>query len=98
MTSKQSDTISTRCKTREYEIPGFRIALVREPGIRLASRPIVQTPAAVESERADFEVRIREALRLQATLRAVPPRFEGDAPATVPRIAPALNRGNKRLA
>lgn len=30
--------------TRPYEVPGFRIALVREPGVKLAERPQVQTP------------------------------------------------------
>lgn len=31
--------------TRPYIIPGFRIALVREPGVRLAERPQVRVPA-----------------------------------------------------
>jgi DNA repair protein RadC len=31
--------------TRAYTIPGFRIALVREPGVRLAERPQLRTPA-----------------------------------------------------
>ncbi len=31
--------------TRRYTIPGFRIALVREPGVRLAERPQVRVPA-----------------------------------------------------
>ena len=31
--------------TRPYTIPGFRIALVREPGVRLAERPQVRVPA-----------------------------------------------------
>ena len=30
--------------TRPYTIPGFRIALVREPGVRLAERPETRTP------------------------------------------------------
>lgn len=31
--------------TRPYSIPGFRIALVREPGVKLAERPQVRVPA-----------------------------------------------------
>jgi DNA repair protein RadC len=31
--------------TRPYTIPGFRIALVREPGVKLAQRPQVRIPA-----------------------------------------------------
>ncbi len=31
--------------TRPYTIPGFPIALVREPGVRLAERPQVRVPA-----------------------------------------------------
>ena len=30
--------------TRSYTIPGFRIALVREPGVKLTERPQIQTP------------------------------------------------------
>jgi DNA repair protein RadC len=30
---------------RPYHIPGFRIALVREPGVRLAERPQIRVPA-----------------------------------------------------
>ena len=32
--------------TRPYEIPGFRICLVREPGVALAEKPELRTPAA----------------------------------------------------
>ena len=32
--------------TRPYNIPGFRIALVREPGVKLAERPLLTDPAA----------------------------------------------------
>ena len=32
--------------TRPYEIPGFRIALVREPGVKLAERPQMRDPHA----------------------------------------------------
>jgi len=32
--------------TRPYSIPGFRIALVREPGVKLAERPEMRQPAA----------------------------------------------------
>ena len=31
--------------TRPYSIPGFRIALVREPGVKLAERPQLRVPA-----------------------------------------------------
>src|SRR5947199_391722 len=31
--------------TRPYSIPGFRIALVREPGVKLAERPALRTAA-----------------------------------------------------
>jgi hypothetical protein len=31
--------------TRPYSFPGFRVALVREPGVTLAERPSLQTPA-----------------------------------------------------
>jgi DNA repair protein RadC len=31
--------------TRPYTIPGFRIALVREPGVKLAEKPQVRFPA-----------------------------------------------------
>ena len=30
--------------TREYRIPGFRVCLVREPGVVLEQKPLVQTP------------------------------------------------------
>ncbi len=31
--------------TRPYTIPGFRIALVREPGVKLAERPQIRVAA-----------------------------------------------------
>ena len=31
--------------TRPYSVPGFRVALVREPGVKLAERPSLKTPA-----------------------------------------------------
>ena len=31
--------------TRPYSVPGFRIALVREPGVKLAERPQLRVPA-----------------------------------------------------
>jgi DNA repair protein RadC len=34
----------TSTPTRPYTIPGFRIALVREPGVRLAERPQFRAP------------------------------------------------------
>jgi DNA repair protein RadC len=51
--------------TRPYSIPGFRIALVREPGVKLAERPRVTTPQEAarvlaqyvgESDREEFVV------------------------------------------
>ena len=51
--------------TRPYQFPGFRICLVREPGVALAERPLVRTPAAAapllaqyigESDREQFVV------------------------------------------
>ena len=50
---------------RPYSIPGFRIALVREPGVKLAERPRVTTPQEAarvlaqyvgESDREQFVV------------------------------------------
>jgi DNA repair protein RadC len=35
----------SRNPTRPYCIPGFRIALVREPGVKLAERPQLRVPA-----------------------------------------------------
>ena len=31
--------------TRPYTLPGFRISLVREPGVKLAERPSMQSPS-----------------------------------------------------
>ncbi len=31
--------------SRPYTIPGFRISLVREPGVKLAERPSIQSPS-----------------------------------------------------
>lgn len=31
---------------RDYQIPGFRVCLVREPGVALAEKPLVQTAGA----------------------------------------------------
>src|SRR5260221_1331988 len=51
--------------TRPYSIPGFRIARVREPGLKLAERPRVTTPQEAarvlaqyvgESDREQFVV------------------------------------------
>src|SRR4051812_18834754 len=50
---------------KSYSIPGFRISLVREPGVRLAERPLMNTPAAAarvfreyigESDREQFVI------------------------------------------
>jgi DNA repair protein RadC len=40
--------------TRPYSIPGFRIALVREPGVTLATKPEVRTPAAAAPMLAQY--------------------------------------------
>jgi DNA repair protein RadC len=40
--------------TRPYTIPGFRIALVREPGVTLATKPEVRTPAAAAPMLAQY--------------------------------------------
>jgi DNA repair protein RadC len=40
--------------TRPYTIPGFRIALVREPGVTLSSKPEVRTPAAAAPMLAQY--------------------------------------------
>src|SRR5437868_754222 len=32
--------------TRPYSFPGFRVSLVREPGVSLSERPQLHTPAA----------------------------------------------------
>ncbi len=37
--------------TRPYSIPGFRIALVREPGVKLATRPQIRVPILGEAGR-----------------------------------------------
>jgi len=38
--------MSNPTSTRLYTIPGFRVALVREPGVKLAERPLLTDPAA----------------------------------------------------
>jgi len=40
--------------TRPYSIPGFRIALVREPGVKLAERPSMRTPAEAARVMAEY--------------------------------------------
>jgi DNA repair protein RadC len=40
--------------TRPYNIPGFRIALVREPGVTLADRPLAKDPAAAARILAEY--------------------------------------------
>jgi DNA repair protein RadC len=35
----------TPLPSRTYSIPGFRVSLVREPGVTLAGRPVLRTPA-----------------------------------------------------
>jgi DNA repair protein RadC len=40
--------------TRPYNIPGFRIALVREPGVKLAERPEMRQPAAAARVLAEY--------------------------------------------
>ena len=40
--------------TRPYSIPGFRIALVREPGVKLAGRPQARVPAEAAAILAQY--------------------------------------------
>ena len=40
--------------TRPYDIPGFRICLVREPGVSLAERPELRTPASAARVFAEY--------------------------------------------
>jgi DNA repair protein RadC len=40
--------------TRPYSIPGFRIALVREPGVKLAARPQARVPADAAAMLAQY--------------------------------------------
>lgn len=40
--------------TRPYNVPGFRVALVREPGVKLAERPSLRTPAEAARMRAEY--------------------------------------------
>ena len=40
--------------TRPYSIPGLRIALVREPGVTLAERPSLRTPAEAARILAEY--------------------------------------------
>jgi hypothetical protein len=44
----------TSTPTRPYTIPGFRIALVREPGVRLAERPQFQSPTVAAPMLAQY--------------------------------------------
>lgn len=57
--------MSMKSATRPYSIPGFRICLVREPGVKLAERPQMTAPASAaralseyfgESDREQFVV------------------------------------------
>ncbi|MBM4040742.1 MAG: hypothetical protein FJ290_19735 [Planctomycetes bacterium] len=43
----------------------------------------IQAPAAVDSDREPFEVNIREAVKLDARLQAVPPKYVGPPPAAI---------------
>lgn len=40
--------------TRPYTLPGFRVALVREPGVKLAERPSLRTPAEAARVLAEY--------------------------------------------
>jgi hypothetical protein len=40
--------------TRPYSIPGFRIALVREPGVKVAGRPQARVPAEAAAMLAQY--------------------------------------------
>jgi DNA repair protein RadC len=44
----------THNPTRPYSIPGFRIALVREPGVKLAERPQIRVPAEAAPMLAEY--------------------------------------------
>jgi DNA repair protein RadC len=44
----------TSTPTRPYTIPGFRIALVREPGVRLAERPQFSSPTVAAPMLAQY--------------------------------------------
>ena len=44
----------TQNPTRPYSIPGVRIALVREPGVRLAGRPQARVPAEAAAMLAQY--------------------------------------------
>ncbi len=40
--------------TRPYSYPGFRVPLVREPGVKLAERPSLKTPAEAARVLAEY--------------------------------------------
>ena len=40
--------------TRPYNVHGFRVALVREPGVKLAERPSLKTPAEAARVLAEY--------------------------------------------
>ncbi len=40
--------------TRPYNVPGFRVALVREPGVKLAERPSLKRPAEAARVLAEY--------------------------------------------
>src|SRR5216117_1470597 len=40
--------------TPPYSVPGFRVALVREPGVKLAERPSLKTPAEAARVLAEY--------------------------------------------
>ena len=44
----------TSSPTRTYNIPGFRIALVREPGVKLAERPALTDPGSAARALAEY--------------------------------------------
>jgi len=78
--------------TRPYSIPGFRIALVREPGVKLAERPQIRVAAEAapllaqyigETDREVFAVAlltIRPRPRLAHRLRGLPHQFACPSP------------------
>jgi hypothetical protein len=43
-----------RATAMEYRVPGFRVSLVREPGVKLAEKPEMRTPAGAARIIAEY--------------------------------------------
>ncbi len=52
--SSPGDAMSRPNPTRPYSFPGFRVALVREPGVKLAERPSLKTLAEAARVLAEY--------------------------------------------